>query len=70
MLPDSNFCAVIYGGVENAEMIKVKAAIPSVPVAVPPAQPGNGQVAKDAAIAEIDNLIRLLVVRRAEIEHG
>jgi hypothetical protein len=65
---DGYYCAVIYGGIVNAEMVKMSAtpgpgSPPPVP-SEPPATLDEKAIRRD----EIDQMIRLLAVRRAGLE--
>lgn len=67
--PDGFYCAIIYGGVVNAELVKVSAAPgPGNPPPGPSDLPAS--VLDERAIRrdEIDQMIRLLAVRRAGLE--
>lgn len=66
--PDGYYCAIIYGGVVNAELVKssaVPAPVPNPSQEIPP-EPllDENAIRRD----EIDQVIRLLVVRRAGLK--
>lgn len=62
--PDGYYCAIIYGGVVNADLVKSKATPgPASPPAEPPEQLDEIAIRLD----EIDEMFRALSVRRMEL---